>query len=771
MKKVSVNRNPGNGKEKENLNLKKALIASEIRYRRLFESAKDGILILDAETGMIVDVNPFLIDLLGYSKDNFIHKAIWEIGFLKDIFANKEKFLELQQAEYVRYEDLPLETVDGRKIHVEFVSNVYMAENQKVIQCNIRDITVRKSYEASILKLQKAVDSSGEIIFLTDKEGVFTFINPAFTIIYGFTAGEIINKVTPRILKSGLMDENDYKLFWETLISGKEVRIEFINKRKDGTVINIEGSASPVFNDKTEIIGFLGIQRDITRRKHDEEEIIMLAQSLKSVHECVSITDMKDNILFVNESFLNTYGYQKNELIGKNISIVRSDNNSSKLVGKILPHTISGRWHGELWNKRKDGSEFLIYLSTTIINDNQGNSLGLIGVASDITVRKRTEKELVNARLKAEESDRLKSAFLANMSHEIRTPMNGILGFTELLKTPKLTGKEQQNYIGIIEKSGARMLNIINDIINISKIESGQIEISVSNININEQLADIYNFFKPEAIHKNLNISFKNGLPTNKAFIKTDKEKLYAILTNLVKNALKFTKSGSIEFGYKVNGDFFEFYIKDSGPGIFHEQRAYIFERFRQGSESLTRNYEGAGLGLAISKAYVEVLGGTIWVESEIEKGSTFYFTIPYVCPFEEKIQLNTVAGEEIQKNGKLKIVVAEDDEISRILLNIMIENLADEIFHAVNSIEAVEACRNNPDIDLVLMDINMSGMDGYEATRQIRMFNKEVIIIAQTAYALSIDREKALAAGCNDYISKPVSRKALQLMINKYFN
>ncbi len=771
MKKTPLNRNPENEKENEKLNLKAALIASEIRYRRLFESAKDGILILDAETGMIVDVNPFLIELLGYSKENFIHKAIWEIGFLKDIFANREKFFELQQEEYIRYEDLPLETSDGRKINVEFVSNVYMAENKKVIQCNIRDITVRKSHEASILKLQKAVDNSGEVIFLTDQNGVFTFINPAFTATYGFTADEIIEKVTPRILKSGLMDENNYKLFWETLKSGKEVRIEFINKRKDGTTINIEGSASPVFNDKKEIIGFLGIQRDITQRKKDEEEITMLAQSLKCVLECVSITDLKNNILFVNESFLNTYGYHENELIGKNISIVRSQNNSAELVNEILPNTISGGWQGELLNKRKDGSEFPVYLSTQIINDNYGNSLGIIGVATDVTERKLEAKELLNAKIKAEESDRLKSAFLANMSHEIRTPMNGILGFTELLKTPKLTGKEQQHYIGIIEKSGARMLNIINDIINISKIESGQVELSISDFNINEKIADIYNFFKPEAIQKNLNFTFKNGLSASEAFIKTDKEKLYAVLTNLVKNALKFTKSGSVEFGYKVNGDFLEFYITDSGPGISQVQRAYIFERFRQVSESSTRNYEGAGLGLAIAKAYIEVLGGTIWVESELEHGSTFYFTIPYQNKTDEKLQLHPVTEEKIKKNRTLKIVVAEDDEISRLLLNIIIENQADEIFYAINSIEAIEACRNNPDIDLVLMDINMTGMDGYEATRQIRMFNKDVIIIAQTAYALSGDYQKAIAAGCNDYISKPIDRTALQLMINKYFN
>jgi signal transduction histidine kinase len=215
--------------------------------------------------------------------------------------------------------------------------------------------------------------------------------------------------------------------------------------------------------------------------------------------------------------------------------------------------------------------------------------------------------------------------------------MNGILGFTGLLKSHGLSGDEQQEYIKIIEKSGARMLDIINDIISISKIESHQVEIKSSDTNINEQVEYIYRFFKVEAEQKKLNISFKNGLVNEDSTIKTDREKVSSVLTNLVKNALKFTQTGFIELGYLKKDGFLEFYVKDSGPGIREEQKEIIFERFRQGSESLTRNYEGAGLGLSISKAYVEMLGGKIWVENNsgnngIHSGATFFFTIP-VCP------------------------------------------------------------------------------------------------------------------------------------------
>jgi PAS domain S-box-containing protein len=401
----------------------------------------------------------------------------------------------------------------------------------------------------------------------------------------------------------------------------------------------------------------------------------------------------------------------------------------------------------------------------------------LMDTAWRISERENMISDLEIAKEKAIESDRLKSAFLANMSHEIRTPMNGILGFAELLKEPGLKDEMIQDYVGIIEKSGVRMLNIINDIVDISKIESGQMKITISQTNVNKQIEFLNIFFQPEATRKGIKLSFKTDLPFEKADINTDSEKVYAVLTNLIKNSIKYTDSGSIEFGYKLKKQNdraeLEFFVKDTGIGVPQKQQAFIFERFRQGNEAVNRAYEGAGLGLAIAKSYVDMLGGKIWIESEPVAGTTFYFTLP--CNFETK-ENSVMKKEVITDSGKiqikgLKILIAEDDEISEMLIENTIKEYSKVIFHVNTGAKAVETCRNIPDIDLILMDIRMPDMDGYEATRQIRKFNTDVVIIAQTAFALAGDREMAIAAGCTDYVSKPIDKATVQALIWKYFN
>jgi len=526
---------------------------------------------------------------------------------------------------------------------------------------------------------------------------------------------------------------------------------------------------------------------DITERKIAEESLLRSEQNFKSLAESmpqiVWVTRADGWNIYFNQQWVDYTGLTLEGSYGHGWNIPFHPDDKQRAWDAWQNATKNNAVYSlNCRLRRADGAYKWWLIRGVPLIDESGKILKWYGTCTDIEDIMQTKEELILAKERAEESDRLKSAFLANMSHEIRTPMNGILGFADLLKEPNLTGEEQKKYIGIIEKSGVRMLNIINDIIDISKIESGQMEVSISEIDINEKIEYIYTFFKPEAEGKGIQINFKNTLPSKESVIKTDREKIYSILTNLIKNAIKYTNEGSIEFGYTLKRNYIEFYVKDTGIGIPKDRQEAIFERFIQADISDIRALQGAGLGLAIAKAYTEMLGGKIWVESEEGKGSIFYFTIPYntaelfkkFCGEEDKNEIKNIVldeGEAKEYFGEikdLKILIAEDVEPSDMLITIAINKITKEVLHAKTGIEAVEACRNNPDIDVVLMDIKMPEMDGYEATRLIRKFNKNIIIIAQTAQALTGDREKAITAGCNDYISKPIIISKLMAMIKK---
>lgn len=410
--------------------------------------------------------------------------------------------------------------------------------------------------------------------------------------------------------------------------------------------------------------------------------------------------------------------------------------------------------------------------SAKCVKNAKGEIIRYDGTVEDITEKKKIQSELIDALGKAEESDSLKSAFLANMSHEIRTPMNGILGFAKLLKKPKLDNEKQTEYLRIIEKSGVRMLNIINDIIDISKLEAGLVEFIIKESNINQQIEYVCTFFKPEVEAKGMTISFKNALTEKESIIKTDREKVFSIITNLVKNAIRYSHKGEIEVGYILKNDFIEFYVKDTGIGIPKDRQKAIFERFIQADVEDKMAKQGAGLGLAISRAYTEKLGGKIWVESEEGIGSTFYFTLPYQGKIEEettiKNLISTSTGEDSIQN--LKILIAEDDEASEMLMSSIVEDFCSEPLKARTGKQAVKLCRKHSDLDLILMDIQMPDTNGYSATRQIRQFNNDVVIIAQTAFGLNGDKEKSIEAGCNAYITKPINSETLLTLIQKYF-
>lgn len=501
---------------------------------------------------------------------------------------------------------------------------------------------------------------------------------------------------------------------------------------------------------------------------------------VEALGEGIGIIGIDDIFIFTNPSANELFEVEANDLIGQPFGKFLSTTNNEIFAqrARVNNANVSNTYELMIITSQQKSKTLLI--TETYYNFGQQDFHGSILVFRDISLRIKAEKELEKAKNKAEESDRLKSAFLANMSHEIRTPMNSILGFADLLMIPELSGEEQQNYIQIIQKSGIRMLNIINDIIDISKVEAGLMEIKIEDTNINEQFEYLYNFFKHEVETKGINFSLNMALPDNKANIKTDTIKFHAILVNLVKNAIKYTHQGSIEIGYiypSENGqnDCITFYVKDSGIGVPMCRQSAIFERFVQADIEDRHAYQGAGLGLSIGKAYVDLLGGTIGIKSEEGVGSTFFFKLPYNSEVTQNENFKVThyiekADENLSISG-LKILIVEDDHFSEMLLTNIVNEANNTLIKVIDGSEAVEICQKNPDIDLILMDIRMSNLNGYDATKQIRSFNKDVVIIAQTAFGLSGDREKAIKAGCNDYISKPINSDELLAIIKKHLN
>lgn len=375
------------------------------------------------------------------------------------------------------------------------------------------------------------------------------------------------------------------------------------------------------------------------------------------------------------------------------------------------------------------------------------------------------------AKEKAEESDRLKSAFLANMSHEIRTPMNGIIGFSDLLENPGITEKQRQDYIQIIKNSGLQLLSIINDIVDISKIETGQVKISSDTFNLSKALHEIHLFFKPLADKKGLDLKLNFNCFDLEEKINTDEVKLRQIITNLISNAIKFTDRGEIELGVVVKDDFLQFYVKDTGIGIPDKYQQLIFQRFRQADYNEAGKHGGTGLGLAISKAYAELLGGKIWVESTVGSGSCFRFKIPYK-PISRVKRVHEVRNEIISHQWlDRRVLIAEDETINFLYAKEVFSQTGVEIIHVLNGRDAINKVKDDSSIDLVLMDIKMPEVDGIEAIKQIRKFNNHIPIIAVTAFALSDERKHATHAGCNEFLYKPYRSAELIEKVTKFFN
>jgi len=626
-------------------------------------------------------------------------------------------------------------------------------------------------------KYRSIVENTNESIVII-QNGLLKFVNPFVSQITGYETGELID--APFINFVHTDDREKSIQNYQNRMTGEEVsNFDFRINCKDQSFrwVSVQ-SKSIIWDDEKALLYILNdltahknIQLTLIKAKEQAEESEQYLYSIiNNIGDPVFVKDDQSRLVLVNDAFCEIFNLNREGIIGKTLAEEVPQEEQEHFL-KIDNQVLSDGKETIIEELLTPGGNPTLTISTrkTRFTDNKGTKY-LIGTIHDISKRKRAEVELKTAKERAEESDRLKSAFLANMSHEIRTPMNGILGFSSLLKEPNLTGKKQLKYIDIIEKSGARMLNIINNIIDISKVEAGLMQLDLKETNINKQIAYVFTFFKDEAKDKNLELKLHDLLPNEEVIVNTDREKLYAILINLVKNSIKYTNEGSIEIGYrKTTTEPIElaFFVKDTGIGISKDRMKAVFERFIQADIEDRQAIQGAGLGLAISKAYVEMLHGKLWVESEYGKGSTFYFTIPYNPPRAQQPIINKTIEAIQHTQTKLKILVAEDDEYSLILLLKVLKGFNSEILIAKNGNEAVEVSHNNLDLDLILMDIKMPEMNGIEATSRIRTFNKGVPIIAQTAHATSEDKKRILKEGFNGYISKPINKNELIKIIN----
>ena len=538
------------------------------------------------------------------------------------------------------------------------------------------------------------------------------------------------------------------------------------------------------FYQDGEAYRMIGLCIDVTDLKQTESELIIAKEQAEKSEvkfrkailnnpDAITINRLEDGVyVTANKGFYQTFEYTEDEVIGKSsleLNIWTDYEQRTEYKNTLLTNGFIENF--EVKFNTKTGKPIECLLSSSIIE--MGEARHTLNITKDISKLKNIERELLLAKEKAEESDRLKSAFLKNMAHEIRTPMNAICGFSELLNAPNITPERIKKFTSLINSNSQQLLSIITDILTISFLETRQESIRTEVVSIDQVFKELALIFSGEANAKKLQLNFLHSRNENKSEIYTDKSKVIQILTNLISNALKFTIQGQIDVSYAVKGSIIEFTVKDTGIGIDPLMHSQIFERFVQANTEIASLYGGTGLGLAISLEICKLLNGKIWVESEIGKGSSFHFTLPYV-PTNTSSSSSEFIEPGIQSNprqNQKSILVAEDQETNFFFINEVLSDMNISVLHASDGLEAIEIVKSDALIDMVIMDIRMPNLDGYQATRIIKEIRPGLPIVALTAHALKSEIESAKQYEFTDYLTKPVSVLKLTETINKYLH
>ena len=620
----------------EKFESEKRLIESEKSYYGLFNSVSEAIYIINAR-GEFIAINAGTEKMYGYSSEEVIGKTseFLDVNGLNDLKTISQQLKDVLATGIQQQFEFWGKRKNGDIFPNEVICNKGNYFGQEVVIATGRDITDRKEAEEKLKRerklLRTLIDNLPVTIYVKDRECRKVIANRADLKIVGLkTEVEVLGKTDLETYGTevGMRGFTDDK---KVIDSGEAV----LNREEDfwdenGIQRWLITSKIPLTEENGEIIGLVGIGRDITEQKLAQEKILKLSMGIEQSSATIVITDINGNIEYVNPAFTATSGYSEEEARSQNPNILKSGNMGTSVYKDLWETISSGKvWRGELQNKKKDGSLYWEWATIASIKNDKGLITNYIAIKEDITENKKMQAELIQAKEKAEESDRLKSAFLANMSHEIRTPLNSIIGFSELLGDPSFDEQQKDEFRQTIVDNGNNLLFIISDIMDFSMLEAGQMKIRKELISVRKLLTELQNDFSKKANQKGIEFRIALSQNTPDIQIESDLYRIRQIFNNLIGNALKFTLKGYIEIGYQVENNIVTFHTKDTGIGIDSTYHQSIFERFRQVDLAKTRKYGGNGLGLAISKNLVELLGGTIWVESEPDKFSNFIFTIP----------------------------------------------------------------------------------------------------------------------------------------------
>jgi PAS domain S-box-containing protein len=752
---------------------------SEVRYRRLFETAHDAILILDGDGGKIMDANPFVIDLLGYSLDELIGKELWEIGLFADVDENKRAFDELQRDGYIRYDDLPLETKDGRQVNVEFVSNVYEVKSCKVIQCNIRDITERgkaaRALRNSELRYRRLFETAQDAILIVNADSRRIIdANPYVINLLGYSLEELIGK---ELWQIGLFrDIEESKAAFDRLQRDGYIRYEDLPlETKDGKRAEVE-FVSNTYDVDGEAIIQCNI-RDITDRKSAEraaregaERFRFLAESMPQM---IFTAQPKGDVDYFNQQWSTFTG-----LTLENIK----DWRWTKFIHPDDAEKTSRHWRqsldtGEPFEsqhriRRADGVYRWHLSRATPMRDAANNITMWISSNTDIEDQKRTEDDLSVLYKEASSLNRAKDEFLATLSHELRTPMTSILGWTALLSMTTLDESTRREGIATIHRSAQVQAQLIDDVLDVSRMITGKLQLNIEPVDMEVVLRAAVTAVIPAAEAKGIRIgmTFEPGLPR----LGADPFRLQQVIWNLLSNALKFTPAGGhIELRLFVRNGNMVVDVSDTGIGITAAFLPYAFDRFAQQEGGTMRHHGGMGIGLSIVKQLIELHGGRVSVASEGEgRGATFTLAIPIQeMPPKSAVPADAVAfrprppaSKKLPSISGVRVLVVDDERDSRRTISAILELHGAIVTAAASAAEGL-VLSGRHSFDILLCDIAMPEQDGYSLIRNIRApadKKSRVPAVALTAYGRPAEREIALGEGFDEYLKKPVEPEEL---------